>query len=116
MRINRVLSAAVAATFLASASNGQVVVVSDAVPTQAVSFADLNLYSAAGKSILEARIRGAARKVCNASGDRSLKTYFWGQACYRAAVNDGYRQMSDVIANRVPVAGAAAATLIVQAR
>ncbi len=89
-----------AAALLAGAANAEpIVVTTEALPTQRVSFEGLDLGSAAGRNALERRIRSAAEQVCSRDGDRSLKTTLIVRGCYTAAVQDGLRQMDAVLAD-----------------
>lgn len=78
------------------------VVTADAepVPTARVSFADLNLDSAAGQERLARRIHGAAGHICTESGKMPLEQVSAQRSCFNAAVKDGFDQMQRVLAAR----------------
>jgi UrcA family protein len=87
------ISAAVAATLFAGSAF--------AAPAQkAVSYADLNLASAAGAKSLEARVRNAAKQVCGVGTARDLSTIAATERCYDAAVNEASAKMQQVISAR----------------
>ena len=67
----------------------------DSVPTQAVSYGDLNLSSAQGAATLYKRIQAAARSVCPVGGsDRELQRVISRQSCYDQAVARAVRQVN----------------------
>lgn len=73
----------------------------DELPTARVSFADLNLSSAAGQKELRERIGRAAADVCFfSSGTVSLYQYIAERGCFRTARADGFRQMERVLESR----------------
>jgi UrcA family protein len=81
------ISAALAATLFAGSAY--------AAPAQkAVSYADLNLASAAGAKSLETRVRNAAKQVCGVGTARDLSTIAATERCYDAAVNEASRAAS----------------------
>ncbi len=97
-----------------SASAKPVLVTTEPLPSERVSFADLNLNSAAGQAALKRRIRGAAERVCNFTGDRSLDTYLVTHGCYVSAYKSGLRQMDTLIARRATGSTIAAASLTIR--
>ncbi len=67
----------------------------DAVPSKAVSFADLNLNSAQGAATLYQRIQAAARSVCLTNGsERQLERITSQQTCFDQAVARAVRQVN----------------------
>lgn len=115
MRIHLIFLSAAAFALGSSGTSAQTVVVkSNPWPSEKVSFADLNLDTTAGRATLDRRIRGAARRVCVIDADRSLENFSAGKLCYAAAVVDGHRQMTDVIAGRQFGSGIATATLTIR--
>lgn len=117
MKIGSIILGAAALALGSAAANGQTVVVkSNPLPSERVGFADLNLYSAAGKATLDRRIRGAARRVCMEPADRSIGNLTDGRLCFAAAVADGHRQMTEVIAGGRVGTGLATATLTIRAQ
>lgn len=116
MKIHSIVAAA-ALGFIASAAGAETVVVSvTPLPTERVSFADLNLASSAGQNTLKGRIKVAAKRVCIIDGDRSMENNAEGKYCYRAAYRDGLQQMSQAIASRAFGSEVAATTLVIQAK
>jgi UrcA family protein len=86
------ISAALAATLLAGSAY--------AAPVQkAVSYADLNLASAAGAKSFEARIRNAAKQVCGVGTARELPAAAAADRCYEAAINDASTKMQQAISS-----------------
>ena len=68
-----------------------------AAPSRVVTAADLDLYSAAGRTTLDSRIRTAARQVCRelAEGGRSFQL-----TCREAAIKGANRQRDRLLAQR----------------
>lgn len=99
----------------AAAKNPTIVVSPTPLPSETVSFADLNLGSPAGQLVLQRRIHSAAGRVCFVDGDRSIDNYMLSNRCFKAALADGLNQMNTAIANRDSGTGLAAATLIIRA-
>jgi UrcA family protein len=116
MMTRSIILAAAAVVLGTGVASAEIVVVTEPVPTERVSFADLNLASAAGQGTLQSRIRGAAKRVCMSSGDRSLETYIADHSCFRTALGDGLKQMTDVIAGRASGSTVATATLIIRSK
>jgi UrcA family protein len=106
-----------AALLSGGVANAEVVVTAN-LPTERVSFADLNLGSQWGQDTLRGRIRHAASNVCGATPTyRPVRENMFIRSCYNGAVADGYRQMATVVAGANGAAQlAAAATLTIQAR
>ena len=106
-----------AAAFLASSAiaGPPVVVVADEtpLPTEMVSYADLNLGSVAGQNRLVQRIRGAADHVC-ADAEKTGIEYLVYRACFKSAVGNGIQQMEQLLADRESGAPLAAAALIIR--
>ena len=86
------ISAALAATLLAGSAY--------AAPAQkAVSYADLNLTSAAGAKSLETRIRNAAKQVCGIGTAQDLAAAAAADRCYDAAITEASARMQQVISS-----------------
>ena len=69
------------------------------IPSVTVRYADLNLNTPAGVEVLYARLRAAARDVCNVGERRPLNEAIAAKACYRrtlAAVVDGVPSLSSL--------------------
>jgi UrcA family protein len=59
------------------------------VKTAVVRYDDLNLATARGRAVLDARIAQAAVNVCDATGStRDLASHFAQQACVKSAISD----------------------------
>jgi UrcA family protein len=56
------------------------------IPSVTVRYDDLNLNTPAGVDALYARLRAAARQVCNVGQGRSLIDQIAAKACYRQAL------------------------------
>ena len=95
IRISIALAAAMLATS-ASATSSDVVVT--AGPQIGVSYAGLNLKSAAGRELMVGRIRAAASSLCNDFDVDPLDVRLKRMECYRVAVADGVSKI-DQIAN-----------------
>ena len=72
-----------------------------ALPTVTVRYADLDLNTSAGAEELYARLRTAARHVCNVAEARALGDAMRSKACYQqvlaAAVNNVKSPMVDAL-------------------
>jgi UrcA family protein len=106
----------VGAAALAATSAAAETVVVTAAPTAKVSYADLDLNSAAGQARLQQRIRGAAGDLCLEDNVGSLKERLQRNACFAAAVTDGDRQVDELLAGRTASAAAAAGALVIRTR
>lgn len=101
---NRIAVAAAAGAILlaapAQAQTAQNVVVqgSQDVRTAKVSFADLNLSSAAGRSSLEARVRGAVKQVCPSASPMPIFEFLQSQQCQQAAHAAANSRIAQIIA------------------
>lgn len=106
-----------AAAFIGSSANADpVLVTTQVLPSERVSFADLNLGSTAGQKTLKRRIRGAAERVCDAAhpGRSDFENYLVTHGCFTTAYRDGLRQMDTVIAGRAAGSTVAAAALTIR--
>jgi UrcA family protein len=65
----------------------------DALPTEKVSYADLDISKPAGAKVLYSRIQAAARHVCALSGIRDLGSMQWVNRCTDQAID---KAMKDV--------------------
>lgn len=61
--------------------------------TARVSFADLNLGSAAGRAMLERRVAAAADSVCRVNGYSDLGSLRAAEACFGKAVDQAMSQV-----------------------
>ena len=92
----RIFIAATAAVLATSASASIQPIVVDGVPTARVSYADLNLHSAAGQAHMAHRIRSAAERLCVRSFNETGFTEPPRNDCYVAAVASGMTQLADI--------------------
>ena len=81
--------------------------------TESVTFADLDLNSAAGQKTLRHRIEIAAGNVCDLGGMAQMEDFLQSTACFRAAYRNGIRQMQQVVASRAGGAAIAASALVI---
>jgi UrcA family protein len=63
------------------------------LPTQRVSYADLDISKPAGAKVLYGRIVAAANRVCGFDGSRDLATMRWVQACTSRAIDNAVRDV-----------------------
>lgn len=112
------LMAICAASILGGTAVAQppIVVSTDPLPMERVSYADLNLASASGKTTLQHRIRSAAENVCYVTNDRNLDKFVPERRCFNAAYNGGIQQMDNIVlAQSRNDASMATAALVVSA-
>lgn len=83
----------------------------DAQVSVHVQYADLDVQSAAGKTVLESRIRGAAERLCVENGVRDLQARLADRECFKSAMTSGLSQMNQQIAARGPSTTAATAAI-----
>lgn len=97
----------------AGASAREVTVIREAIPedalTERVSYADLNLASAAGIGKLTTRVRGAVRSVCRPLDDRSTSAEHVG--CKSFAWNGAKPQMDRAITRAKQIAATGTSSL-----
>ena len=65
-----------------------------------VSYADLNLSSAAGRATLDNRVKGAARFVCGSVDGPSIAEHNRHQKCRSSALAEANAQVDEVLARR----------------
>lgn len=71
----------------------------------AVGYADLDLSSAEGHAMLNARIDRAARRVCAAEDPRNVRQLAAAGACYRVALASAQPKLAALKSERVRTAG-----------
>ena len=104
-----------AAAFLVGPAKAEpVLVTAKSLPSERVSFADLNLNSTAGRETLKRKIRGAAERVCEVAAGRSFDSYLIMRGCSVSAYEDGIREMDTLIARRAGGSAVAAAFLTIR--
>lgn len=65
--------------------------------TRAVAYADLDLSTAKGQSVLDARLRSAARGVCGVGIDRApLQEQVSERTCYNSALNNARAKFASI--------------------
>ena len=92
----RMIIAAAALAFATAASANSSTVIVEASPSIHVSYADLDLHSAAGRTRLAGRIESAANSLCAENNVEPLDVKFQRFDCYRIAVASGIRQMNAI--------------------
>jgi UrcA family protein len=65
----------------------------DGLPSQRVSYADLDISKPAGAKVLYARIVSAARHVCAISGYRDLGSMQWANKCTDQAIDKAVKDV-----------------------
>jgi UrcA family protein len=65
----------------------------DALPSQRVSYADLDISKPAGAKVLYGRIVSAARHVCALNGNRDLGSIQWVNQCTDLAINKAVKDV-----------------------
>ena len=69
--------------------------------TRTVSYADLDLSTAHGRAALDARVRGAARQVCEIGTDQvALAEQTAARACVAHAVSSAQQQFASIETRR----------------
>jgi UrcA family protein len=63
------------------------------LPTQRVSYADLDISKPAGAKVLYHRIVAAANRVCGFDGSRDMATMRWVQTCTAHAIDNAVRDV-----------------------
>lgn len=113
-----ILAIATACVATSAGAQPPLVVTADAIPppTARVSFADLNLDSAAGQERLVRRIHSAASSMCIEAGKQPLETITAQRSCFKTAVSDGIDQMQRVLAARKSGASLASTALTISGR
>ena len=69
-------------------------------PRAAVGIADIDLASAAGRKLLNSRVRMTAARICRSTNVEPAKVRAARAKCYRAARADGPRAYDQVVAMR----------------
>lgn len=69
------------------------------MPTEVVSYRDLNLASSDGVARLNRRVEAAATRLCVDAGVQPLSSLMLGKACRADAIASAAPQVSDAIAN-----------------
>jgi UrcA family protein len=83
---------------LATAASAQAPLTVAAAPSARVSYAELNLASAAGRATLDARVRSAARRLCLPHGTSDLVREAAGRACLVEAIASARPQVARALA------------------
>jgi UrcA family protein len=111
------IASVIALTFAAGAAAAPPIVVEgEQQPTASVSYADLDLGTAAGRARLDSRIRRAAKHLCLDEGVRDLADRLDQKSCLNFAVASARPQIEQaiVMAGRSPLPGSK--TIVVAAR
>jgi UrcA family protein len=87
---------------------------SDTAPvTEQVSYADLDLATAAGQTMLQRRIEAAATRVCDMGGMQRLEDFAQSSHCYAKAHQQGLRELRQLVASRATSRTVVASALVV---
>lgn len=114
MRNSSVITLALAVSAPAYAQ--QPITVEANPPTVTVSFADLNLHSAAGQTRLQSRVRDAAETLCMDRSVRDIGRTAAGLNCLGRAIASAQPQVERLSRPDVTAAQLAAGTITVSAR
>ena len=85
MKTILIMAACLAAGFASTGAAAQ----SDAPPIARVSYADLDLTGAAGRAVLDRRVRGAAAQLCHVEDRAPLARRMEAQRCTRETLAQG---------------------------
>ena len=99
----------------AAATAGEIVITRTAVPSATVSVAGLNLATPTGLATGKARVESAAADLCLTNAVEPVSMRLARTKCYRAAVADGYRQLSQLTETKSAASMGAAAVILTQA-
>jgi UrcA family protein len=91
------LTCVVATLFIA---NPPAVAATTPAPSATVGIADIDLASAAGRKLLNSRVRMAAARICLSTNVEPTKVRVARAKCFRAARSDGSRATGHVVAMR----------------
>jgi len=94
MKLSSIALIATAAAGLAVATSA-FAAGTETVPTQRVSYADLDLRTSAGVDRLYSRLRGAAEDVCGRADFRNLKAKRAENACIAGAVSNAVKAVEN---------------------
>ena len=96
------LSAQTAAAQTAEAQSAPAKAANTLAAQRLVHYADLDLTSAKGQAALAARLRSAARAVCDTSyGAHSLNEVMGSRRCYRSALQSAQREAASLTNLRI---------------
>lgn len=73
-------------------------------PAARVSFADLNLASAAGRAVLERRVSAAADSICRVNGRTDLGTLRAADDCFAKTVDQAMAQVQTAASDTIQFA------------
>lgn len=92
-----ILSATPAAAHAAPAQSANTVAANKVAAQRLVHYADLDLATAKGQAVLAARLRHAARAVCDISyGAHPLNEAMEARRCYRSAMQSAQREVASL--------------------
>lgn len=106
------LSCVVASLFVAGPAHAAAMPVADPAPRASVGIADIDLASAAGRKLLNARVRMASAKICLSTNVEPVKVRAARKKCQRSAIAAGKREASFLVALRGDRSGQTAAGAI----
>lgn len=88
------LSCVVASLLVATPAHAATKAVVDSVPRAAVGIADIDLASAAGRKLLNARVRMASAKICLSTNVEPVKVRAARKKCQSSAIAAGKHKVS----------------------
>lgn len=93
---NKLWAAAISGFILCGPGAAQLITVEGQpdVPTEVVLYGDLDLASDAGRSTLNSRVRGAAKRLCLHNGTEPIGMKAARQLCFDNAVADADKQVA----------------------
>ncbi len=94
------LSMGLLAAMSAVANAQPVIIEGSSLPSERVSFADLNIESQDGVRTLKARIRSAAGRICLSNQVEPLRARLNAMTCFRTAIGNAHGQMDRIVAER----------------
>lgn len=93
-----------------------VTVYGSTAPSARVSYADIDLASAHGIATLKNRVRGAASDICLEPVREDLAMSTARTMCYRTAINDGFSQIDQLVADKLAGKASLASAILISAR
>ena len=116
MNAFKALTICAAAATAAVPAAAQDLEVTSPLPSVEVSFGDLNIGSDQGRLLLDARLRGAARQLCQPKTMGPLGERMERRACYRTALDGARTKVRQALFEYARTRMAGPATITVAAR
>ena len=95
--MTRFMIAAIAGLMIAGSASASMPTVYLNGTSVHIRYADLDLSSTAGRTMLETRIREGADLLCSDANDDRLPTHVTRRDCYRIALASGHAQMAAIM-------------------